>query len=196
MRESQDELGLLNNSSSPEKHRRLTLKVQRKSFYLKFRWRQNLEKFLSLNLHQELLDFRKKRKGRAELKCHQSWRWQAKLWKFENLLKGAKNVSVLMSVLKVPTYVTLTCSFFPVLMWSPQQFLGGRHNAVLGAAVIGCRSFALFLWNQRTWNAKPLDMEIAERFWQNMKVGSFLNLQGNYQNTVLSKKLQIWSGSN
>lgn len=41
---------------------------------------------------------------------------------------------------------------------------GGIHNAVKNAADIGCRSFALFLRNQRTWNAKPLDPNVAQLF--------------------------------
>ena len=34
---------------------------------------------------------------------------------------------------------------------------GGLHNSVENALKIGCRSFALFVRNQRTWKIKPLE---------------------------------------
>ncbi|KAM4022740.1 putative endonuclease 4 isoform 2-T2 [Anomaloglossus baeobatrachus] len=41
---------------------------------------------------------------------------------------------------------------------------GGLWNAALEAKRIGARAFGLFLRSQRTWNSKPLEEEIAEKF--------------------------------
>ena len=41
---------------------------------------------------------------------------------------------------------------------------GGVDNSVKNALEIGAKSFALFLRNQRSWNAKPLDEKVAENF--------------------------------
>jgi len=41
---------------------------------------------------------------------------------------------------------------------------GGLHNAVTNAKAINAKSFALFLRPQRTWNSKPLDLGVAQKF--------------------------------
>lgn len=46
---------------------------------------------------------------------------------------------------------------------------GGVENAPLNAKKIGANAFALFVKNQRQWNAKPLTSESINGFWQNCK---------------------------
>ena len=46
---------------------------------------------------------------------------------------------------------------------------GGLHNAVDNALDIGCRAFALFLRNQRTWKIKPLEKEEIRLFREKME---------------------------
>ncbi|KAG8556576.1 hypothetical protein GDO81_018119 [Engystomops pustulosus] len=41
---------------------------------------------------------------------------------------------------------------------------GGLWNAALEAKRIGAKAFGLFLRSQRSWNSKPLDEEVAEKF--------------------------------
>ncbi|XP_023347819.1 uncharacterized protein LOC111716566, partial [Eurytemora carolleeae] len=41
---------------------------------------------------------------------------------------------------------------------------GGVDNAIKNALDVNAKSFALFLRNQRSWTAKPLDLEVAARF--------------------------------
>uniref|UniRef100_A0A0M3JFQ5 DNA-(apurinic or apyrimidinic site) lyase (inferred by orthology to a C. elegans protein) n=1 Tax=Anisakis simplex TaxID=6269 RepID=A0A0M3JFQ5_ANISI len=49
---------------------------------------------------------------------------------------------------------------------------GGLENAVYNAAEIGCRAFALFLRNQRSWNSKPMEEDTVERFKTAVNVSS------------------------
>ncbi|KHN80673.1 DNA-(apurinic or apyrimidinic site) lyase [Toxocara canis] len=78
---------------------------------------------------------------------------------------------------------------------------GGLENAVYNAARIGCRAFALFLRNQRSWNAKPLEEDVVERFKEAMKEcsfpidqvvphGSYLINAGSADKEVLQKSRQ------
>ena len=46
---------------------------------------------------------------------------------------------------------------------------GGVENAPLNAAKIGANAFALFVKNQRQWEAKPLTAENIEKFKTNLK---------------------------
>uniref|UniRef100_A0A915C5S2 Xylose isomerase-like TIM barrel domain-containing protein n=1 Tax=Parascaris univalens TaxID=6257 RepID=A0A915C5S2_PARUN len=67
---------------------------------------------------------------------------------------------------------------------------GGLENAVYNAVGIGCSSFALFLRNQRSWNAKPLDDHTVERFKTAIKVvphGSYLVNAGSADQDILKK---------
>ena len=50
---------------------------------------------------------------------------------------------------------------------------GGIENAVYNAMAIGCRSFALFLKNQRTWNSKPIEEESIQRWHEAIKEADF-----------------------
>ena len=49
-------------------------------------------------------------------------------------------------------------------------FTGGVHNAFSHATAMGASSFALFVKNQRTWNAKPLDEETVAKFKMELQV--------------------------
>ena len=46
---------------------------------------------------------------------------------------------------------------------------GGVENAPLNAAKIGANAFALFVKNQRQWEAKPLTAENIEKLMKNKK---------------------------
>ena len=46
---------------------------------------------------------------------------------------------------------------------------GGVENAPLNAASIGANAFAMFVKNQRQWEAKPLTPENISKFKQNLK---------------------------
>jgi len=50
---------------------------------------------------------------------------------------------------------------------------GSLDQAVYNALAIGCRSFALFIRNQRTWNAIPLTDAVVERFRMAIKEQGF-----------------------
>uniref|UniRef100_A0A0N5AB06 AP_endonuc_2 domain-containing protein n=1 Tax=Syphacia muris TaxID=451379 RepID=A0A0N5AB06_9BILA len=41
---------------------------------------------------------------------------------------------------------------------------GGLQQSVYNAVAVGCRGFALFVRNQRTWNCKSLDEDVVEAF--------------------------------
>ena len=46
---------------------------------------------------------------------------------------------------------------------------GGVENAPLNAANIGANAFAMFVKNQRQWEAKPLTPQNISKFKQNLK---------------------------
>jgi len=50
---------------------------------------------------------------------------------------------------------------------------GGLHNAIDNALTIGCRSFALFVRNQRTWKMKPLEEEEVNIFREKIEKTKF-----------------------
>lgn len=50
---------------------------------------------------------------------------------------------------------------------------GGVFNAVTNAVKINANAFALFVKNQRQWNAKPLEIEVIESFKSAMKINGF-----------------------
>ena len=54
---------------------------------------------------------------------------------------------------------------------------GGVHQAPLNASAIGARAFALFVKNQRQWQAKPLDPQVREAFAANLAAGGFTAAQ-------------------
>ena len=51
---------------------------------------------------------------------------------------------------------------------------GGVQNAPLNAQNIGANAFALFVKNQRQWNAKPLEDAAVEAFKQNLSAAKIL----------------------
>jgi len=50
---------------------------------------------------------------------------------------------------------------------------GGLHNSVENALKIGCRSFALFVRNQRTWKIKPLEEDEVALFRKTLDESKF-----------------------
>jgi len=50
---------------------------------------------------------------------------------------------------------------------------GGLHNSIDNALNIGCRSFALFVRNQRTWKIKPLEDAEVELFRKKLRDSEF-----------------------
>ena len=54
---------------------------------------------------------------------------------------------------------------------------GGVHQAPLNASAIGARAFALFVKNQRQWQAKPLEPAVREAFAANLAAGGFTAAQ-------------------
>ncbi|CAI5440661.1 unnamed protein product [Caenorhabditis angaria] len=51
----------------------------------------------------------------------------------------------------------------------------GLQNAIYNARSEGCRSFAMFVRNQRTWNHKPMDEKIVEN-WRNAIIETSFDL--------------------
>uniref|UniRef100_A0A914GVN3 Xylose isomerase-like TIM barrel domain-containing protein n=1 Tax=Globodera rostochiensis TaxID=31243 RepID=A0A914GVN3_GLORO len=50
---------------------------------------------------------------------------------------------------------------------------GSLENAIWNAIEIGCRSFALFIRNQRRWEAKPMDESVVDRWNKAIKETKF-----------------------
>lgn len=47
---------------------------------------------------------------------------------------------------------------------------GGLEQSFYNALSIGCRSFAFFVRNQRSWNSPPMKDEVVQKFRQTAKV--------------------------
>uniref|UniRef100_A0A183CBE1 AP_endonuc_2 domain-containing protein n=1 Tax=Globodera pallida TaxID=36090 RepID=A0A183CBE1_GLOPA len=50
---------------------------------------------------------------------------------------------------------------------------GSLENAIWNAIEVGCRSFALFIRNQRRWEAKPMDESVVDRWNRAIKETKF-----------------------
>nr|AAB39924.1 apurinic/apyrimidinic endonuclease [Caenorhabditis elegans] len=50
---------------------------------------------------------------------------------------------------------------------------GGLEQAIYNARAEGCRSFAMFVRNQRTWNHKPMSEEVVENWWKAVRETNF-----------------------
>ncbi|KAF1765167.1 hypothetical protein GCK72_005119 [Caenorhabditis remanei] len=50
---------------------------------------------------------------------------------------------------------------------------GGLEQAIYNARAEGCRSFALFVRNQRTWNHKPMEETVVENWWKAIRETDF-----------------------
>lgn len=51
-----------------------------------------------------------------------------------------------------------------------KNFQGSLEQSIYNAVAVGCRAFALFVRNQRCWNAPPLLDEVVERFKEALEV--------------------------
>lgn len=76
--------------------------------------------------------------------------------------------------------VTPTISRYPMIPPLGDKFVGahvsaagGLHNAIDNALNIGCRSFALFVRNQRTWVKKPLEEDEVNKFKKKLADSNF-----------------------
>ena len=68
---------------------------------------------------------------------------------------------------------------------------GGVENAPLNAANIGANAFAMFVKNQRQWEAKPLTPENISKFKQNLKAAGIEPIQA--PSSVKSPLTPFWT---
>ena len=72
---------------------------------------------------------------------------------------------------------------------------GGVENAPLNAANIDANAFAMFVKNQRQWEAKPLTPENISKFKQNLKAAGIEPGQARQDAVIAAEELILASGA-
>ncbi|EGT49065.1 hypothetical protein CAEBREN_30297 [Caenorhabditis brenneri] len=89
---------------------------------------------------------------------------QSTLQKMRESKKSTESTSQRSSRLSIGAKVLRTAHLSQKNLGFHVSAAGGLEQAIYNARAEGCRSFALFLRNQRTWNHKPMAKEVVENW--------------------------------